>query len=328
MEEYPKAQQPEILHQINKDGEVLSVLNSKLLSGLELFIQPKNLYKNRKIFAIFGAFLYYLGNSYRLRQTIGEEYAYVRQFHKKEYVYLSKRRMLLFAFLSSFGCYLLQKLSKRVESLRIKRISGFQDELSKLQKLSGEDKKAKYEQMMGFGSRTRVYINEFIKNFGEIDEFFDNVVMLNLAMFYIKGEFPSVIKRILGIEYRAVVKMKPHAFTYEKVGYIIIFKLALSLVKYIYTSVKSGMKRSRDIMEILTKEEIEEKANGSEEDQEDLEESRCGVCFDKRENCSVTPCGHLYCYDCIVKSLGYRDECPQCREKVKLEEVIQLANYN
>lgn len=325
MEEYSEAQQPEILHQINKDREMLGTLNSKILSGLELFISPKHLYKNRKTLMILGSFFYYMMNSYRLKQTLGEEYSYIRQFNKKDYVYLSKRRMLLFAFLSSSGYFLLEKLAKKIDQFKLKKINFLESEFEKIGKMGREEKLKKLKKMKNFTEKLKFFSYEFLKNFGDFENFYNNVILLNLSLFYIKGKFPTVIKRILGIEYKAVVKMKPHAFTYEKVGYVILVKLGLSFLKYFYQSIKGGLERKKDIIEALNAQEEE---RSEENEEHNLEGGKCGVCFDTRQNCSVTPCGHLYCHDCIIKSLGYREECPQCRVKVKLEEIIELKNFH
>jgi len=41
----------------------------------------------------------------------------------------------------------------------------------------------------------------------------------------------------------------------------------------------------------------------------------CSICFDeigKKNNC-VTPCGHVFCFSCVSKSLTRNNTCPCCR---------------
>ena len=78
MSDFPKAQQPEILHQISKDGEILGDFCSRITKGLELFVKPKTIFEWSDELQLLAGSIYYLGNTLKLKQTLGEEYAYVR----------------------------------------------------------------------------------------------------------------------------------------------------------------------------------------------------------------------------------------------------------
>jgi hypothetical protein len=58
------------------------------------------------------------------------------------------------------------------------------------------------------------------------------------------------------------------------------------------------------VVEEVTKEIIKEIKVGSE----------CPICFDKTINCSLNPCGHVFCLDCANKFLY--NNCPNCRLNV------------
>lgn len=48
----------------------------------------------------------------------------------------------------------------------------------------------------------------------------------------------------------------------------------------------------------------------------------CCVCFDtiqKTNNCT-TPCGHMFCFDCIVKCINKNNKCPYCRTMLDLSK--------
>ena len=52
------------------------------------------------------------------------------------------------------------------------------------------------------------------------------------------------------------------------------------------------------------------------------EEIECCICYDvigKQNNCT-TPCGHSFCFECMMKSLGRNNTCPCCRAVLKEEE--------
>jgi len=45
----------------------------------------------------------------------------------------------------------------------------------------------------------------------------------------------------------------------------------------------------------------------------------CVICYDIIDNSTntmITPCGHIYCEDCIMTSIKYKSECPTCKTKL------------
>ena len=44
-------------------------------------------------------------------------------------------------------------------------------------------------------------------------------------------------------------------------------------------------------------------------------DTECCICFEsiKKTNNCTTPCGHIFCFNCIVKSLNNNKNCPYCR---------------
>jgi hypothetical protein len=48
---------------------------------------------------------------------------------------------------------------------------------------------------------------------------------------------------------------------------------------------------------------------------EDSAEIKCTICFEKigEKNNTTTPCGHIFCFECITRSLQSNNTCPYCR---------------
>ena len=64
----------------------------------------------------------------------------------------------------------------------------------------------------------------------------------------------------------------------------------------------------------------------------EIEEPECSICFNKigeRNNC-VTPCGHLFCFTCIIEVIRHdSNTCPNCRSSFTEENtIINDNNYN
>jgi len=71
--------------------------------------------------------------------------------------------------------------------------------------------------------------------------------------------------------------------------------------------------------------------NDTDEDEKDGTIKMCEVCFasfDELKECGVqivsTPCGHVYCRDCIIGALQVKPECPHCRSEVKVDKLRRL----
>ena len=53
------------------------------------------------------------------------------------------------------------------------------------------------------------------------------------------------------------------------------------------------------------------------------ETTECVICFDEfsDSNICITPCGHKFCFKCLMKHMNKSDTCPCCRELLKEEEL-------
>jgi len=49
--------------------------------------------------------------------------------------------------------------------------------------------------------------------------------------------------------------------------------------------------------------------------------TECVICFEEigKTNSCVTPCGHKFCFNCMVKALKKKDTCPMCRTALQEE---------
>ncbi|XP_031469144.1 peroxisome biogenesis factor 10 [Phasianus colchicus] len=149
---------------------------------------------------------------------------------------------------------------------------------------------------------------------------------LHLAVFYIHGTFYHLSKRIAGIRYLHFggVQGEDQSIrsSYKFLGIISLFHLLLTIGVQIYSfqqkqRARQEWKLHRNLA--LQKNTIKEKTTGR--------QSRCTLCLEERRHATATPCGHLFCWECITEWCNTRTECPLCREKFHPQKLIYLRHY-
>ncbi|NXM75793.1 PEX10 factor, partial [Serilophus lunatus] len=149
---------------------------------------------------------------------------------------------------------------------------------------------------------------------------------LHLAVFYIQGTFYHLAKRISGISYLHFggVQAEEQSIrsSYRFLGVISLLHLLLTLG----VQVQGLRQRQRARQEwqlhrslALHRNTTKDKAAGR--------QSRCTLCLEERRHSTATPCGHLFCWECITAWCSTRAECPLCREKFPPQKLIYLRHY-
>lgn len=136
------------------------------------------------------------------------------------------------------------------------------------------------------------------------------IFRLHYSFFYIYGTYYNISNRITGIKYvllRQWMQDDSSRYSFRILGNI-------SLVYLIYLLIRKGSSFKLD------------------DDQDDLTRNSsvgmmCSLCTENRKNTCSTPCGHLFCWDCIYESLNYQQYCPICRDVVNPSRIIHLQNY-
>ncbi|KAI0228345.1 Peroxisome biogenesis factor 10 [Lamellibrachia satsuma] len=140
----------------------------------------------------------------------------------------------------------------------------------------------------------------------------------HLAAFYLNGLFYHLAKRVTGIYYVMVRKQTGSntGRNYRLLGWLAVLQLTLLIAHQCYKAstsqpTTSPCQPSRSI-------NMEHQLST---------DNKCSLCLEFCNQTTATPCGHLFCWHCIMQWCTVKSQCPLCREKVIPSHLIYLHNY-
>ncbi|XP_053941945.1 peroxisome biogenesis factor 10 [Cuculus canorus] len=258
-------------------------------------------------------------------QTLGEEYVNIVQVDPTKKKIPSFLRRAVFISLHTVIPYFLEKGLLHLEH--------------ELQ-TEADESRASSSPVLGLSRRTLIR-NWIQKQVRELTEQQKKVVLqtvyvlkqciplihrLHLAVFYIRGTFYHLSKRLAGITYLrfggAQGDDQSIQTSYKFLGIISLFHLLLTIGVQMY----SFKQRHRARQEWKLHRNLAHQKNTTTE-KTTGRHSCCTLCLEERRHTTATPCGHLFCWECIMEWCNTRTECPLCREKFHPQKLIYLRHY-
>ncbi|NXO02124.1 PEX10 factor, partial [Rhinopomastus cyanomelas] len=259
-------------------------------------------------------------------QTLGEEYVNIIQVDSTKKRVPSFLQRAIFVCLHTVIPYCLEKGLLHLEH--------------ELQAEADETRTSHSNPALGWSSRT-VVRNWIQKQVGELTEqqrkralqivhvLKQSVPLLHrlhLAVFYISGTFYHLSKRIVGIRYLRFGGLQAEdqsiRSSYRFLGIISLLHLLLTIGVQLY----SFKQKQRARQEWKLHRNLPHQKNTTKE-KSPGRHSRCTLCLEERRHTTATPCGHLFCWECITEWCNTRTECPLCREKFHPQKLIYLRHY-
>jgi hypothetical protein len=51
---------------------------------------------------------------------------------------------------------------------------------------------------------------------------------------------------------------------------------------------------------------------------------KCAICLEKMETMASTPCGHVFCHQCLLDCVKVQRKCPKCRKAVQVKQIHRI----
>ncbi|XP_058126817.1 peroxisome biogenesis factor 10 [Anopheles ziemanni] len=284
---HANAGQAEIIRSVQKDQEYIENIRSSL-SEMLLLLSHRQWFKYNAACKLIAEIMYHHYAILNNLQTLGEEYTGIIQVDAN-YVMLPNKALQLLAIILECGG----------EHLADRMLTYLDAEIDRSDELLVSVKNGLHK----FIGTLRL-IMPYVRGF-------------HTSLFYINGGKYHISKRLTNINYvliRNWLKENHSVYGYRLLGYVTLAQLILSLAarfrqQQLYSSKNTKVETSGRIAGL------------------DSSTHKCALCIDITQNITVTQCGHLFCWDCILNWLDQKQVCPICREAIKKTRVVRLQNY-
>ncbi|XP_043648316.1 peroxisome biogenesis factor 10 [Drosophila teissieri] len=292
-----RARQPEIVRSVQKDARYTNELAEDLSDVLRL-TGPRNWIKYNQMCRLLAELSYHGFASANNLQTLGEEYTGIIQVDGN-YKQIPSRLLQLVAIILEFGG----------DSL-------FQRLMQKLDTYVASNEEIRPE--------VKPQLKKIIQRLRQSPSY---VKALHKSLFYLDASKYQLSKRTTGINYvliRHWLQPEFSLYGYKILGVITFLQVSVSLAISGWDAWREHKRQQLESIKQAGKKFLQ---RGSSVKDVDPNTPQCILCLEPRSNSSLTPCGHIFCWSCLLEWLEERDECPLCRESLKKSQVILLQNY-
>ena len=310
-----------------KDSQIENILNGKLTELLMLWKGQLFTNVHTKHISIISKLVYLSLTTLVGRKTLGEEYVDIFIVNKSSKGLVKKYQRLIFVLGYSLGPFLIRKL---IKMWKLRNISSDGDD-------SDDDSDATNDNIIS------------------IETIINCLFDVHMLLFYFKGAYYDISRRVSGLRYVTGHRLtnnekqlkEKNSNTYKILGTVLLLQSIstyMSILKtgsqiLLKTIYNYGGKTTQDPNAITDKTDklgtIRNVPDDSKSHHFNLSDKdcfkfipdnsrKCILCLSDMTDPSCAPCGHLYCWKCIINWCGEKEECPLCRQICRPQQVIPL----
>jgi hypothetical protein len=158
-------------------------------------------------------------------------------------------------------------------------------------------------------NKTEKTMLDFLPSF---EELFSLCERAHFGWFLVAGFYDELAKRLSGLVHIRLQRTRNANIVMTRIGWLILAQTALTLTGAL-------LKARGDYHHFIT---LQSESSSDSESHE----GTCSLCLSHRRISACTPCGHIFCWHCILAALQVKASCPECRAACSPQSVLQLRN--